>query len=161
MLDNVRMERLQKARFYREQAAYCREQAAAAVTSAAVRDQWLALAEQYDKLAQQAVSLGSGRRAKVRRMRASYISQAEFFTGLRQLLDAWCDRRCFGLLAAVLPAYTAFDGMADGWGDLLAALRHALALRQHELLPAERNALADLKRAAESAFHNAVTCRTQ
>lgn len=147
------MEHFQKARFYREQAAYCREQAAAAVTSAAVRDQWLALAEQYDKLAQQAVSLSSGRRARARRVLTGSVSQAEFFTALRQLLEAWCDRRCFGLLAAVLPAYIAFDGMTDGWGDLLAALRHALTLLQNELLPAERDALADLKRAAESAFH--------
>jgi hypothetical protein len=81
-------------------------------------------------------------------MSKRYSSNEQFFAELRGLIDAWCDRRCLHLLSKVLPAYTSFNGMTDGWGELLNALK-ALTLSQEALLLEERKIVADLRQAAE------------
>jgi len=81
-------------------------------------------------------------------MRKRYPDNEAFFTDLRSLIEGWCDRRCLRPLGIVLPAYTSFNGMTDGWGELLKALK-GLALVQDTLLPAEQETVADLRQAAE------------
>ena len=34
------------------------------------------------------------------------------------LIEKWCDERRLDALAQILPAYLAFNGLADGWGEL-------------------------------------------
>ncbi len=75
-------------------------------------------------------------------MSKGYKSNEAFFAELRSLIDAWCDRRCLRPLATILPAYTSFNGMNDGWGELLNALK-SLAVSQDALLPAEREIVSD------------------
>jgi hypothetical protein len=85
-------------------------------------------------------------------MSKRYASTDEFFHELRSLIDAWCDRRCVLALAILLPAYTSFNGLTDGWGELLAALR-TLRLSKDELTPNELVTLAELTQAAERSVH--------
>ena len=77
-------------------------------------------------------------------MSKRYTSNDAFFTELRSLIDAWCDRRCLRALGTILPAFTSFNGMNDGWGELLSALK-ALALAQDQMLPGEKEVVADLR----------------
>ncbi|WP_354459429.1 hypothetical protein [Mesorhizobium shangrilense] len=79
-----------------------------------------------------------------------YSDNEALFAELHSLIDSWCDRRCLRPLGIVLPAYNAFNGMTDGWGDLLTALR-ALALVRDALLPDEQEIVMSLRRAAEDA----------
>jgi hypothetical protein len=75
-----------------------------------------------------------------------YPSNEAFFAELRSLIDAWCDRRCLLPLSTVLPAFTAFNGLGDGYGELLDALT---ALSRHkDMLPSdEQQTVAALRQA--------------
>ncbi|MDR6289619.1 MULTISPECIES: hypothetical protein [Inquilinus] len=73
----------------------------------------------------------------------------EFFSDLRALIDGWCDRRCLHLLAAVLPSYVGFNGLADDWGELRDALKIAAISQRDPLLSTERETIADLVRTAD------------
>lgn len=53
----------------------------------------------------------------------------EFNTSLRTLLDQWCERREYGALAHILPAWTGNNGLTDGWQDLHDSLKHAYVMR--------------------------------
>ena len=81
-----------------------------------------------------------------------YASNDAFFRDLRLLVEAWCDRRCLHALADVLPAFTSFNGMTDGWGELTVALK-AASLSKDALTKHEREMVAQLRRAAENAVH--------
>ena len=85
-------------------------------------------------------------------MSKRYVDNDAFFAELRSLVDGWCDRRCLVPLATLLPAYTSFNGSNDGWGELLRALK-ALTLSQDQMLPGEREIVADLRQSAENALH--------
>ena len=85
-------------------------------------------------------------------MGKGYTSNDEFFSDARSLIDAWRDRRCLHALAILLPAYISFNGMTDGWGALLAALK-ALPLSPDVLSASERETIADLRQAAEAAMY--------
>lgn len=83
-------------------------------------------------------------------MTHNYASSDDFFRDLGLLIDAWCDRRCLHALADVLPAFTSFNGLTDGWGELTAALK-AASLSKDALTGHERQMVAQLRRAAEDA----------
>lgn len=55
---------------------------------------------------------------------------------LARLVGAWCDRRALGPLATLLPSYVSNNGLTDGWGELLDALR---TLRGSHALPSEEH----------------------
>jgi hypothetical protein len=82
----------------------------------------------------------------------NYRDNEAFWADLRALVEAWCDRRYLRPLAIVLPAYTSFNGMTDGLGELLLAFK-ALALSQDALLPDEQEIVTDLRRAVERVMH--------
>jgi hypothetical protein len=84
-------------------------------------------------------------------MGRDYLGSDEFFRDLHSLIEAWCDRRCLHALATLLPAYTSFNGLTDGWGELLAAMQ-ALALSKNDLHPDEWETVANLRHAAENAL---------
>ena len=71
----------------------------------------------------------------------------EFFAALRQLIEAWCDRRCLRALHSVLGGYLGFNGLTDGWAGLRDGLRSARAFARDELTDAEIEAVDDLIRA--------------
>jgi len=81
------------------------------------------------------------------------MSNDEFFEPLKKLIDGWCDRKALGPLARVLPPFVAFNGMTDGWGELLSALKGVRAFNPDDLLPAETATLADLIRVAEKVIY--------
>ncbi len=70
---------------------------------------------------------------------------------LKSPTDDWCDLRAVAPLARVLPAYTAFNDMTDGWGELVNALKGILAFCRGELPEPEFATVADLIREAEGA----------
>jgi hypothetical protein len=47
----------------------------------------------------------------------------DVLTDVSALIDAWCDRRELLPLARLLPAWLANNGLTDGWGAVLDALR--------------------------------------
>jgi hypothetical protein len=81
----------------------------------------------------------------------SFSSNEEFFSALRQQIDLWCDERKLGILAQLLPAYTAFDGLTDGWASLYEALKSTRALGRERFSDTEWQLLNDLVSAAEQA----------
>jgi len=85
-------------------------------------------------------------------MSKEYASGEVFFSDLRVLIEAWCDRRCLHTLAILLPAFTSFNGMTDGWAELLVALKR-LPSSKDALFEDERATLADLTQAADKAVH--------
>ena len=49
---------------------------------------------------------------------------------IARLVDGWCERRAFGPLACLLPAYISNNGLTDGWADVMDALRTLRSSRQ-------------------------------
>ena len=78
---------------------------------------------------------------------------AEFFVSMKSLIDGWCDRRALAPLARLLPAYLAFNGLRDSWGDLLDALEGVRASCRDGLPESDLVMVGNLIRAAEKAIH--------
>jgi hypothetical protein len=76
-------------------------------------------------------------------------SNDDFFSALRALIDAWCDRRCLDPLSLVLRAYLGFNGLTDGWAELYESLRTVRANSHEQLTSAELETVNDLIRIAE------------
>jgi hypothetical protein len=83
----------------------------------------------------------------------SITSNAEFFAALKQLIDSWCDRRALKPLAKVLGPYLAFNGLTDGWGELLNALNSIRTSCPHDLSKSQTEVLGELIRTAEGALY--------
>lgn len=69
----------------------------------------------------------------------------DVLTEVSKLIDAWCDRRELRALARLLPAWLANNGLTDGWGDVLDALRTIRAdrgLTDDEAVIVERSIIA-------------------
>ena len=75
-------------------------------------------------------------------------NSAEFFAALRNLIEAWCDRRCLKALNHVLPAYLSFNGLSNGWNRLYDALRNVRTFAQDELTASELDTVSLLIRVA-------------
>jgi hypothetical protein len=86
----------------------------------------------------------------------NYFSNEAFFGDLRALIEGWCDRRCLVPLARVLPAYTAFYGLADSWGELAKSLKAVRALGHEKFSTNDWELLNDLIHAADQAIHPGV-----
>jgi hypothetical protein len=80
-----------------------------------------------------------------------FQSNDDFFAALRQQIEQWCDQRQLGALARILPAYTSFDGLTDGWARLHEALKDTRDMGAKTFTEVERELLNDLIRAAEEA----------
>ena len=80
-------------------------------------------------------------------------SKTEFFEPLKKLIDSWCERRALKPLSRVLSPYLAFNGMTDGWSELLDALKWVRAFCRDDLPTDETATVADLIRAAEGAIY--------
>ena len=74
-------------------------------------------------------------------------------SAIERLVGNWCDRREYGPLAAVLPAWTANNGLTDGWGALRDALRQAYSMGNH-LAVDERDVLKQCFVAIDSAVRS-------
>jgi hypothetical protein len=77
----------------------------------------------------------------------------QLFARIQKLVEAWCDRRCFGALRRILPAYPLSSPLTDGWGELLVALQDVRAFARDELTAEEFKVLEDCVRAVETALH--------
>jgi hypothetical protein len=80
-------------------------------------------------------------------------SNDELLSGLRNLIDAWCDRRCLSALLLVLPGYFGLNGLTDGWAGLYEALRNVRAFSRDDLPPDELELVNELIRATEKVVY--------
>lgn len=85
-----------------------------------------------------------------------FRSNEEFFAALRTLLDRLCDDRQFAALAQLLPGYLAFNGLGDGWHELLNALKATRGLGGEGWKPQDWDDLNDLVHAANLAVLKAM-----
>lgn len=69
---------------------------------------------------------------------------------LRELINAWCQRRELRPLARLLPAYVGNNGLTDGYGDLRNAVRDTYALCRDQLPSIELESLRDVERELDS-----------
>jgi hypothetical protein len=74
------------------------------------------------------------------------------FDVVDRLIDHWCERREYGALATLLPAYTAFNGLTDGWVDLYQALRSTKAYAHGRLPEVEERDLDEAAKIAADAL---------
>jgi hypothetical protein len=51
---------------------------------------------------------------------------------VKALLEAWCDRRCYGAICILYRAYRSINGLTDGWGDFLAGHKRLRNLCKEE-----------------------------
>ena len=84
-------------------------------------------------------------------------NNAEFFAAFKGLIDSWCDRRALKPLARVLGPYLAFNGLTDGWGEILNGLKAVRALRDDDISEAEMDTVRELIHAAERAVSRSST----
>ena len=84
---------------------------------------------------------------------ASFQSNDEFFSVLREQIEQWCDQRRLHELALVLPGYTTFFGLTDDWARLYEGLKDTRALGREKFSVAEWELLNDLISAAERAVY--------
>jgi hypothetical protein len=82
----------------------------------------------------------------------TFANNEEFFTALRHLIEAWCDRRCLRALHGVLGGYLGFNGLTDSWAELRGGLRGVRAFARDELTDVELDVVDDLIRAADQAL---------
>jgi hypothetical protein len=80
-------------------------------------------------------------------------SNEEFFAILKGLIHTWCDRRALKSLSWVLGPYLAFNGLTDGWGELLTAMKSIRSFCSNELSEVELETLGELIRTAERAVY--------
>jgi hypothetical protein len=64
-------------------------------------------------------------------------SNAQFFSALKSLIDAWCERRCLGALRSILQAYPMPSGLTDSWAELAIALENVRAFARSEVTESE------------------------
>jgi hypothetical protein len=72
----------------------------------------------------------------------------ELCRDVERLVFAWCDRRCFRALRAILQGWPLSSGLTDDWGALLDALEKVRAFASAELTEGERAVLEELIHAA-------------
>jgi hypothetical protein len=68
---------------------------------------------------------------------------SELLSDIGDLVNAWCDRRCFEALRAILQGWPLVGGLTDDWGNLLDALEKVRALAGGELTEPERARVED------------------
>src|SRR5450755_4103409 len=73
--------------------------------------------------------------------------------GLRDLIEAWCDRRCLNALKYVLPAYLSFNGRIEGWSMLCSAVRNARTFAHDELTEGELERICLIVRKAKEIIY--------
>jgi hypothetical protein len=82
---------------------------------------------------------------------SDFRSNDEFFAALRLLIEKWCDERRLAPLSKILPSYIGFNGLGDGWHEILKSLKAVRGLGYEAFSQADWNELNDLIRAAELA----------
>lgn len=71
-------------------------------------------------------------------------SSQEFFDSLKELIEAWCDRRCLSALRYILQGYPLSSSLTDDWAELLEALENVRAFARDELIEKEKQTLNQL-----------------
>ena len=80
-------------------------------------------------------------------------NNTELFRAIERLIEAWCDRRCFRALKAILRVYPPPPVLTDDWAELLIGLQDVRAFARDELTIDERESIEDCIRAVDRAIH--------
>lgn len=62
----------------------------------------------------------------------------DIHSDLKQLAEAWCDRRALRALHQFLPGYFALNGLTDGWAQLETAMKDVLVFAKDEITENEK-----------------------
>lgn len=62
----------------------------------------------------------------------------ELLSSTKNLVDAWCDRRCLIALRFILQGYPLSSPLTDSWFDLLKALENVRAFASDEINTEEK-----------------------
>jgi hypothetical protein len=76
----------------------------------------------------------------------AFRTHDEFLSALRAMIERWCDERRLHALAKILPGYMAINGLTDGWGEFLTALKTTRSLGPGAFSDADWDLLDDLIR---------------
>jgi hypothetical protein len=83
----------------------------------------------------------------------AWASNQEYLAALKSLIYRWCDERKLDALSRLLPGYLAFNGLTDGWAELLSALKMTRALGHEAFSVEDWEFLQELVRGAEHAVY--------
>ncbi|MGA2217916.1 MAG: hypothetical protein ABSG51_07510 [Terracidiphilus sp.] len=70
-------------------------------------------------------------------------NNSQFFSTLKSLVDAWCDRRCLSALRRILVAYPMLSGLTDEWGELTIALENVRAFAGDQITESDLQQVGD------------------
>jgi len=60
------------------------------------------------------------------------------------LIDRWCDERKLDALSRILPGFLGFNGLTDGWYELLKSLKVTRSLGHEYFEPRDWSLLSDM-----------------
>lgn len=81
-------------------------------------------------------------------------SNEEFWGAIDGLIDSWCERRALKPLSWVLRPYFAFNGLTDGWTDLLNGFKSIHLRCRDDVSEQELEILCELIRTAKRALNS-------
>ena len=81
----------------------------------------------------------------------------QFFADVKRLIDDWCERKLLSPLSVLLNPYLGFNGLTDGWAEILEALRTLRASYREDLSFAELRKIDDLIRTANSIVYRDIS----
>ncbi|HSK72142.1 MAG TPA: hypothetical protein VK892_10635 [Pyrinomonadaceae bacterium] len=65
-------------------------------------------------------------------------SQEAILKSVEDLVNSWCERRCFSALKFILQGFPLNSPLTDGWADLLEALENVGAFAGNEISENEK-----------------------
>lgn len=65
------------------------------------------------------------------------MTNEEFHKTVKELAEAWCDRRNYRALRSLLGAWPMVSGLTDEWETMLAALKRVRSIARDDLTEAE------------------------
>jgi hypothetical protein len=78
-----------------------------------------------------------------------FVTSEEILAGVKNLLDAWCERKLLNPLSILARPYVTFSNTAGGWRELLKGLRTVRSFCRNEATFIELRQVDDLSRAIE------------
>ena len=86
-------------------------------------------------------------------MMVELMNTEQFLKVTESIIHSWCERKLLGPLSVLTGPYLAFNGLTDGWGELLVALKTVRANYRKDLEFAELRKLDDLIRIADDTVY--------
>ena len=83
----------------------------------------------------------------------TYNNNEEFFTAMKDIINAWCEQKNLVPLSYILWPYLTFSGLTDSWSELRDALRSIRAMCREKISTEELEIIEDLTRACDHVIY--------